>query len=169
MIIENGVLKQWGATRWVEVADVADKILKKTWKEVQSTDVTIPANVRQIGGLVREDDKERFREDIFYPAFMHVTSLTSVIMPDSVEVIGEKAFEHCDNLQMVRLSNTLKQIHINAFLGCKNLKTVFIPNSVTFIHEWAFSLCPNLVIHTHAGSYAEKYAHDNHIPLVVLT
>ena len=32
--------------------------------------------------------------------------------------------------------------------------------------DWAFVDCPNLTIHAPAGSYAEQYAKENHIPFV---
>ena len=48
----------------------------------------------------------------------------------------------------------------------KNLEKILIPECVTEIGESAFKECSKLTIHTSVGSYAEKYAKENNIPLV---
>lgn len=64
--------------------------------------------------------------------------LKSVIIPPSVETIGESAFASCKNLINVVLSDGVKYIKIYAFLNCSSLYTINIPNSVTSIEQGAF-------------------------------
>ncbi|MBO7253933.1 MAG: leucine-rich repeat protein, partial [Clostridia bacterium] len=78
-------------------------------------------------------------------AFCFNSSLETVIIPDSVEIIGE-----------------------NAFLDC-NIKSVNIPKNVSIIEEYAFGYSENnadskiegFTISGSKGSSAEKYAFEN--------
>lgn len=51
--------------------------------------------------------------------------VTSVIFPDSLEVIGENAFAHCELLTRVTFGKTVPVIEQGAFLGCCNLKEAY--------------------------------------------
>jgi hypothetical protein len=66
-------------------------------------------------------------------------------------------------LQVVR--NNVEEIGKFAFGGCTSLKSVTIPKSVTNIGEEAFKDCKSLTITCNKGSYAEKYAKKNNIPV----
>lgn len=78
-------------------------------------------------------------------AFFNKTSVISVNIPNTVEIIGD-----------------------NCFSGCENLQKVTIPASVTEISETAFSGCADVTIHCYNGSYAQTYAEENHIPYILL-
>lgn len=119
-------------------------------------------------------------------AFRRNAYIQTVIVPDSIENIGQEAFYLCTNLKEVELSQNLKYIsrsafnyckrlkkiilpkgllHIDfrAFRDCTSLKEIFIPNTVGFIGEEAFYQCNNLTIICEKGSYAEQYAKENNI------
>ena len=72
-------------------------------------------------------------------------NLISVVIPDSVKVIGENAFCACTGLTDVTLGTGVTCIEENAFFQCENLKSILIPDSVTEIGEKAFSACKSLV------------------------
>lgn len=57
-----------------------------------------------------------------------------------------------------------RSIESDAFSNCTSLANVVIPNSVTSINRNTFLGCVNLTIHAYAGSYAEQYAKEYHIP-----
>ncbi|MCL1857665.1 MAG: leucine-rich repeat protein [Oscillospiraceae bacterium] len=101
-------------------------------------------------------------------AFQNKTTLTSVVLPntletigsnvfsgctnlsyigfnDGLETIGNNAFTNCRSLTMVQLSNTVKTIGSNIFSGCTGLTTVSLPNTLTTIDSYAFSGCTELV------------------------
>ncbi len=95
-------------------------------------------------------------------AFSNCTSLTSVIIPDSVNVIGK-----------------------NAFYNCTSLTSVTIPASVTSLGDYAFYYTnivsrgsegitgvrlriPGLTIYGYEKSHAQIYANNNGIPFVVI-
>ena len=77
-------------------------------------------------------------------AFEDCTSLTAVIIPDSVTSIGNYAFEYCSKLTTVTIPDSVTTIGNYAFLGCSKLTTVTIPDGVTSIGDYAFYGCDSL-------------------------
>ena len=73
--------------------------------------------------------------------FDHCTSLTSVVIPNSVTSIGNSAFYGCSRLASVVIPNSVTSIGNDAFRDCSSLTSVNISNSVTSIEEWTFGLC----------------------------
>ncbi len=71
-------------------------------------------------------------------------TLVSVVIPDSVTIIGGYAFQGCTNLVSVTLPNSIKEIYHEAFLGCTSLTNINIPNTVTYIGQGAFANCLSL-------------------------
>ena len=66
----------------------------------------------------------------------------SVIIPDSVTSIGERAFQGCASLESISFPKVIS-IGKSAFEGCASLKSVFFPK-VTSIGVWAFEGCASL-------------------------
>ena len=73
--------------------------------------------------------------DAFYKS-----GLTSINIPNSVVSIGEYAFCWCENLTSVSIPNSVTSIGEHAF-NESGLTSINIPNSVTNIGKWAFSDC----------------------------
>ena len=74
-------------------------------------------------------------------AFMGCAGLTNVAIPNSVTSIGELAFAACIGLSSITIPNTLVSIEFGAFIACGSLTDVTIPNSVVSIGERAFDGC----------------------------
>ncbi len=85
-------------------------------------------------------------------AFMNCHGLTSVVIPNTVKVIGKFAFYFCDSLTSVTLPNTLSEIRNTyidfdshtigefTFSGCTQLSgNITIPTGVTTIENHAFA------------------------------
>ncbi len=86
------------------------------------TIVTIDSTVKKIGDR----------------AFFGCKNLSSIIIPDSVEYIGEGAF--CNSgVTKIQLSDNLTSIQAETFRDCINLTNIEIPNSVEYIGEGAFN------------------------------
>ena len=79
-------------------------------------------------------------------AFLERHWLTSVAIPDSVEVVGEYAFFECTELEELRLGEGIKKIEKGAFQWCDSLELVFIPGSVEVVGEGAFDESVCLVV-----------------------
>ena len=77
-------------------------------------------------------------------AFNGNTSITSVIIPNSVTSIGDGAFSGCSGLTSVTIGNSVTSIGTGAFRNCSGLTSINIPNSVTTIGSWAFRECSGL-------------------------
>ena len=73
--------------------------------------------------------------------FVGLSSLTSVVLPDTVKNIEDRAFLNCTNLNSINLPTNLQQIGASAFSGCAKLERIDIPDSVTEISASAFSIC----------------------------
>ena len=71
-------------------------------------------------------------------------SITKVILPSTLNKIGEMAFCGCETLSTIDFPNGLSEIGHNAFKGCTSLTDITIPDSVTEIDAGAFELCENL-------------------------
>ena len=77
---------------------------------------------------------------IYYP----FVSLTSVVIPDSVTTIGERAFYYCDSLTSVVIGDSVTTIGSYAFYDCSSLTSVVIGDGVTTIGDEAFYNCDSL-------------------------
>lgn len=80
-------------------------------------------------------------ETIGNDSFFRCSSLKSITIPSSVTTIGSQAFACCKNIESLILEEGLISIGDNAFRECKSIKSVIIPNSVTTIKWSAFSQC----------------------------
>lgn len=77
-------------------------------------------------------------------AFKGCSNLTSVTVGSGVTSIGNEAFRDCAALTSVNLSDGITQIPQSCFSGCTSLTSAPIPNTVTHIYPAAFSGCSNL-------------------------
>lgn len=88
----------------------------------------------------------KFNEDvkkIGFAAFASCDELTSIYVPNSVEIIDEQAFYMCHILSKITFSTSLHTIGDDAFNGC-DFNSISIPNTVTDIGSRAFAQCYRL-------------------------
>lgn len=94
--------------------------------------------------------------------------LEEVVLPESVEVIRQRAFYRCKELKALKFPENLKEIERecfyfcsleeavlperlerigdSAFFRCKMLRKVRLPESVSYIGRWAFHGCNRLEV-----------------------
>ena len=82
-------------------------------------------------------------KEIGFRAFDN-SAITSVVIPNSVTIIGEYAFYYCKNLASINIPNSITTISELAFNFCTSLTSIVIPDSVTTIGNGAFSRCTSL-------------------------
>jgi len=78
-------------------------------------------------------------------AFAGNRIVTSIELPDSIEVLEAEAFSKMPNLTSVKLPNGLKIIPNSTFLNCTSLTTINLPSSLEEIRYRAFKGCDNLM------------------------
>ena len=93
-------------------------------------DVVIPSTSGnyEVVGITRE-------------AFAGCSKMTSIVIPDTVKWIEERAFSGCAMLKSVTFGNGVASIGYGAFYGCSSLTNIVIPNGVTSIEQLTFSAC----------------------------
>ena len=84
-------------------------------------------------------------ESIGNYAFYDCSALTSVTIPNSVTSIGFGTFAYCSGLTSVTIPNSVTSIGNAAFLNCDGLTSVTIGNSVKSIGNSAFEYCSELL------------------------
>lgn len=77
-------------------------------------------------------------------AFFNCTSINSIIIPDSVTTIGEKVFWGCKNLEEITIPYSVTSIGGGTFKNCRSLTEITIPDNVKTIETAMFSGCYNL-------------------------
>ena len=92
------------------------------------TEITIPEKIN--GRSVTAIEMRAFSCD---------KEIKSVVIPDSVEYIGDRAFFGCDALESITLPKNLKEIGDYAISSCDVLKEIIIPEGVEKIGNEAFS------------------------------
>ncbi len=70
--------------------------------------------------------------------------LKSIIIPNSVRRIGDRAFAHCFELNSLIFPDSVISIGDEAFASCIKLKSIIIPKNVTSIGCGVFSNCDGL-------------------------
>ena len=112
------------------------------------------------------DDFHIYNESNYYLSIKQgFENIKKVIFPDSIVQINNSAFYDFQSLEDITLPNGITNIGCSAFSSCSRLESITIPDSVTSIGKYAFSVCNNLTIGCSKGSYAEKYAKKNSIPV----
>ncbi|HAJ97965.1 MAG TPA: hypothetical protein DCO72_09560 [Ruminococcus sp.] len=69
---------------------------------------------------------------------------TTVVIPETIDVIDTLAFENCKYVKHIILLNGVLQINKKAFFHCKNLEKITISNSVQNISAGMVAFCPRL-------------------------
>ncbi len=121
-------------------------------EEGEALDVVVPDGVQEIA------------ENVF-----RYKKVTSVTLPDSVEIIGWRAFENCSTLKSVTLPEGLKEIKNYAFFNT-GLESVEIPDSVEMIWDYAFANNANLTsVKLSANAFMRDYMFENCFALTEVT
>lgn len=126
------------------------------------TEVTIPKTLQYYFGAFGCQKLKRviFEEGIteIYGT-VSASSVEEVVLPSTLEIIGDKAFMNCENLKTlvlpanvktigecafyssglthIELNDGLERIKDEAFMLCRDLKSIFIPASVYDIGQYA--------------------------------
>lgn len=101
--------------------------------------------IKLIGTIIGEHGTYKVDEHcrIICNAAFENTAFEEIIIPDSVEAIGEFAFENSE-VQKIKFGSGVKAIEDNAFAGCRNLKYVALPSGLYYTGDEIFKDCLSL-------------------------
>ena len=72
------------------------------------------------------------------------TPITSLVIVEGLESIGQEAFSSCQQLSTISLPSSLTTIGEGAFRGCRRLTSVVIPSGVNSLGNGVFSGCVSI-------------------------
>ena len=121
------------------------EIPDNTFNKNSITSVTIPKNVKRIGGAFSNNQLTEINlneglEVIGDYAFQ-AAKITSIDLPDSLGESGFHSFFCCARLEYIEFPKNLKEIHGGAFWRA-GLKEIVFSESITYIQGAAFHRCP---------------------------
>ena len=95
---------------------------------------------------------------ISYGAFRDCTALTSVSLPNSLELFTQKAFSGCTALTEINIPEGVTVLPNELFMGCTSLTHITLPESLTAISSDAFSKSgiADIVIPAHVTSIGQN-------------
>ena len=77
-------------------------------------------------------------------AFTNCTSLSTIVIPNSITQLERATFQGCTRLASVSIPNTVGYIRDLVFQGCTELASIYIPDGVSLIESSAFDGCCKL-------------------------
>lgn len=104
------------------------------------TDIENRERTVMITSAIIPDSIQSIGQYAFFDSFL----LTDISMPDSVQSIGMGAFAGCYSLREITIPSSLQVIETATFAVCRSLINIRIPASVTTIGEGAFWWCSSL-------------------------
>lgn len=81
---------------------------------------------------------------IAWDAASNNDKIESVVIPDSVVLIGSSAFANCNNLKKVVMGKNVTHLDNNVFYWCDKLESVTLSDSLESIGELCFAYCKSL-------------------------
>lgn len=70
--------------------------------------------------------------------------ISTLIIPDNVEYIGDYAFAGSESLREIKLSSNCIYLGEGAFYQCRNLVDVYLPHKLEIIAKYVFSGCESI-------------------------
>ena len=104
-------------------------------------DVVIPETVEIDGKTFTVTE---LAKQAFMSSSLKGTTITSVVLPGTVTIIGEKAFNSCTELKSVNIPEGVTELGTNMFNKCEALETIVLPSTLETLGNNAFKGCKEL-------------------------
>ena len=134
---------------WEELASsVSDGCTLVVPSQMQNSDLTRVASLLQGYSGVTVDLSEtaivRISSTMLNPGFKGCEALAALILPETLEEIGDEAFTSCLNLKAVEIPDAVVKIGGYAFYNCRSLESFVAGEGLEQIGEFAFADCTSL-------------------------
>lgn len=77
-------------------------------------------------------------------AFENMSSLTQIVLPETLEEIGNNVFSGCNNITTIKIPNCVAVIGDSAFCECSKLSEVMLPEKLVSLGGASFFECMSL-------------------------
>ena len=110
------------------------------------------STVAALKGMTLPDSLKEIRAGAFENA-----GLQQVVIPDSVQTIGDRAFSRCIYLSQVEIGkdSSLQEIGMEAFQNCRSMEVFYIPAAVEKLGDSVFNLSDGLSEISYGGTKEE--------------
>jgi hypothetical protein len=109
--------------------------------DTQSWEYFYPFNCSSVTSIILPESLSK----IGYRAFYNCSSLSNIKIPESVTSIGSWAFGNCSSLTSINIPEGVTSIESCVFYRCSSLTSIILPESVTSIRNSAFYDCSSLI------------------------
>ncbi|MCQ2608962.1 MAG: leucine-rich repeat protein [Bacteroidales bacterium] len=146
---------------YYDIVDDEELTVEVVYDESYSGDIIIPSTVdyNHVMYAVVSIDESAFSScdeltsvtisegviDIWDFAFEECSNLTTVVLPASVEYLGEGVFTGCKKLKSIVIPEGVTDLWDDIFSDCVSLESVTLPNSLEYIGDFAFDGCSALL------------------------
>ncbi len=146
---------------YYDIVDDEELTVEVVYDKTYSGDIVIPSTVlyEDVTYAVVSIDESAFSGcddltsvtisegvvDIWDYAFEECLNLTTVVLPASVEYLGEGVFTGCKKLKSIVIPEGVTDLWDDIFSDCISLESVTLPNSLEYIGDFAFDGCSALL------------------------
>ena len=135
-VIENNLFGECKSLPSIDIPDTVTDIEASAFFGCTSlTEVHLPESLITIGSYA-------FSGDSAY--YIDGAPINRLVIPPSVEYIGDYAFDRCKKLVSVELPDSVNTIGDGAFKGCERLYSIELPANLEYLGHSAFANCTEL-------------------------
>ena len=118
-----------------------------TNNEVEVT--SVPEGIANYSGNITIPSSVTYNNKVYavtgiYDSAFNGSKITSITLPDGLQIIRGHAFYNCQSLTEIEIPSTVEEIGSHAFYGCYGLNKMTLPEGLKTLREYSFAYCTQL-------------------------